>query len=161
MTKRARLLAQQTFLETFSRTGIIRRGCEAAKVDRSTVDYWNEHDEDFGLHYGQARREADDAIRGEVYRRAVEGVVLKRTVRRRNEKGTLVIDRVEDIRQFSDQLLMFLAKSRMPEFKENERVQLVFDDEALGVIVDIIARTVTDEDTLSRLRAELARLASS
>lgn len=156
MKREERLQAQQTFLSAFAASGVVLVGCRAAGMDRSLVDYWNEHDARFNVAYGMARRETDDRIRAEIQRRAVQGVNVRKTI---TVDG--VVKRIEETTEFSDQLLMFLARSRMPEFKDNERVQLVFDEEALGVIVDIITRTVTDEDTLSRLRAELARIATS
>ncbi len=154
MNREQRLAAQTTFLQAFAASGVVLVGCRSAGVDRSLVDYWNEHDARFNIAYGQARREADDRIRAEIQRRAVQGVTKRRTV-------TLdgAVQRTEEVTEFSDQLLMFLARSRMPEFKDREVVRLVFDEEALGVIVDIITRTVTDEETLGRLRSELARLA--
>lgn len=156
MKRADRLAAQAAFLSAFAASGVVLIGCRSANINRTLVDYWNEHDERFNVAYGQARREADDRIRAEIQRRAVQGITKRRTVM---INGTT--ERVEEIQDYSDQLLMFLAKSRMPEFKDREIVRLVIDEEALRFIVDIITRNVTDEDTLGRIRAELAQFATA
>jgi hypothetical protein len=101
--------SQRLFLEAFSASGIVLFGCRAAGVTRQTADYWAAHDEQFGAAYASAKLEANDRIRGEIYRRAVQGV--KEPVYVRGEK-------VGEIDKYSDVLLIFLAKSRMPEFRE-------------------------------------------
>lgn len=136
--------AQDAFLEAFGNSGVVLVGCRAANIHRTTVDYWSEHDAEFSVRYGLARRDADDRLRAEIVRRAVQGV-----------------QRPNGVTLYSDNLLMFHAKARMPEYKDQEtRVKLVVDDDAVKVLSDIINRTVTDEETLARIRAEFARLAN-
>lgn len=72
-----------------------------------------EQDPTFEADYQAARADGDDVIRAEVHRRGVDGV--KRAI---YHDGKIVGHKQE----YSDQLLMFLAKSRMPnEF--GDRIQ--------------------------------------
>lgn len=72
-----------------------------------------EADPEFEADYQAARADGDDIIRAEIHRRGVDGV--KRAI---YHDGKVVGHKQE----YSDQLLMFLAKSRMPnEF--GDRIQ--------------------------------------
>ncbi len=104
---------QTTFLDAFAASGIILVGCRAAGITRQLVDYWNEHDSDFSNRYGFARREADDRIRAEIQRRAMQGVTRSKPI---FYKGVQVGSDVYV--EYSDALLILLAKARMPEFRE-------------------------------------------
>lgn len=74
-------------------------------------------DPQFEQDYQDARADGDDVIRAEVHRRGVEGV--KRAI---YHDGKVVGHKLE----YSDQLLMFLAKSRMPaEFGDRQQVDHV------------------------------------
>lgn len=67
-------------------------------------------DPEFEKAYQEAREDGNDVIRGEIRRRAVDGV----------KKGIYHDGkRIATEQVYSDQLLMFLAKSRMDEFKEH------------------------------------------
>lgn len=156
-----RRVAQDIFLDAFARTGIVLRACDEARIDRGSVDWWNEHDEEFNLRYGAAKREADDMVRAEVFRRAVEGVRRRKTVSRRGEDGKLKVDRVETVVEYSDAMLALLAKSRIPEFRHGEVVRVEFDDERLREFIDILMRAGIDSDTLARIRGEFARAAGA
>ena len=96
---------QSVFLQAFSHTGIILRGLEAAEMNRSTLDWWLEHDEEFSLLYGIARREADDVLRSVVYQRGVEGRMVTKLIKRRSKTGRMVLDREETQQQVSDSML--------------------------------------------------------
>jgi len=113
-TLQKRLEAQERFLAAFARIGVIRHAAKAAKVDRSTVYDWQEHDAAFSVRFGQARAESDDRIREEIHRRAALGL-LKPVYQGGKLVGT--------IREFSDTLLIFLAKARMPEFREQSKIE--------------------------------------
>jgi hypothetical protein len=114
MVKQERKAAQARFLETFASTGIVLTGCRAAGVARQTVDYWLKHDQEFAERYGLARREADDRLRAEIYRRGVQGTNRRKTVTGADGR----IERIEEVTEVSDTLLIFLAKARMPEFRD-------------------------------------------
>jgi len=73
-------------------------------------------DPTFEQDYQDARADGDDVIRAEIHRRGVEGV--KRAI---YHDGKVVGHKQE----YSDQLLMFLAKSRMDEFSDRQTVDHV------------------------------------
>lgn len=74
-------------------------------------------DPDFEAAYQEARSDGDDVIRAEIHRRGVDGV--KRAI---YHDGKVVGHKQE----YSDQLLMFLAKARMPqEFGDKQTVDHV------------------------------------
>lgn len=89
-------------------------------------------DPDFEQAYQEARADGDDVIRAEIHRRGVDGV--KRAI---YHDGKVVGHKQE----YSDQLLMFLAKSRMPEeFGDRQRVDHVHKFEgAAETLIDKMA----------------------
>lgn len=89
-------------------------------------------DPEFEAAYQEARADGDDVIRGEIKRRGVDGV--KRAI---YHDGKVVGHKQE----YSDQLLMFLAKSRMPnEFGDKQTIDHVHKlDGASEALVSKIA----------------------
>lgn len=125
MTPEERKEAQEVFLQTFSLNANVRAACMKAGVDRSQIYRWQEHDEEFAQRFKQAELDANDMIRGELFRRAVQGyekpvVSMGRAVYVKNDKGEEkpLMERV-----YSDSLLSLLAKARMPEFREKQQVE--------------------------------------
>ena len=87
-----------------------------------------ELDPQFEADYQAARADGDDVVRAEIHRRAVKGV--RRSI---YHDGRVVGHKVE----YSDNLLMFLAKSRMPtEFGDRTTVNHNhrFDGAAEGLL---------------------------
>lgn len=129
-TKAERAQVMATFLEALGLSGVIVTACRAAGISRQLVDYWNEHDAEFNVRYGIARREADDRIRAEIHRRAIVG-----TERPVYHAGKLV----GHIREYSDTLLIFLAKARMPEeFREKVERRPEHDTIPLSLIDEVL-----------------------
>ncbi|WBC28316.1 terminase small subunit [Desulfofustis phage LS06-2018-MD02] len=91
-----------------------------------------DEDPEFEQAYQEARTDGDDVIRAEIHRRGVDGV--KRAI---YHDGRVVGHKKE----YSDQLLMFLAKSRMPqEFGDKQTVDHVHKFEgAAEQLVDKMA----------------------
>lgn len=160
LSQKERKRLQGVFLVAFGQSGIILNACAKAGIQRSTIDYWNEHDEEFNVRYGEAKREADDVIRREIFRRGVDGIRRRKTISRRGEDGKMKIDRIETVTEYGDTMLALLAKSRIPEFRHGEVVRIEFDDEGMREFIDILMRAGIDEDTMARIRAELARAAA-
>lgn len=113
---------------------LIREGFtnkDAAKACGCASSYFKrrrDQDPEFEKDYQEARQDGDDVLRAEIKRRGVDGV--KRAI---YHDGRVVGHKQE----YSDQLLMFLAKSRMPtEF--GDRVQnehtIKFDGAAEGLV---------------------------
>src|SRR5215470_11125506 len=73
ITKGQQKETQEKFLKSFAANGNVRAACMAAGIDRSTIHYWNEHDEQFSMQYNLAKEDVNDTIRAEIFRRAVIG----------------------------------------------------------------------------------------
>jgi len=131
--------AQAQFLAMFSRTANVSASCRAAGLKRSTVYSWLEHDECFLDAFHDAERQADDALRGEIFRRAVTGI--QKPVFYQGKK-------VASVREYSDVLLIFLAKSRMPEFRDKSQVEHT-GPEGAPIPLAVIDRLMRDADEAS------------
>jgi len=121
LTKEQRIDAQEKFLRTFSMTANVRAACMSAGIARSTMYAWQETDQEFSLKFNIASEEANDVIRAELFRRAVQGYE-KPVVSMGNmvyNDGKPLMERV-----YSDSLLSLLAKSRMPEFRDKQSMDL-------------------------------------
>jgi hypothetical protein len=125
LTSEERLRVQALFLNSLATSGIILHACRTAGVARQTIDYWREHDAKFAERYAEARADADDVIRAEIQRRAIEGFERRKSLHKSDGQGGLVLDRVEAVTEYSDLLLIFLAKSRMPEFRERGSAEAI------------------------------------
>lgn len=128
LTSEEKRKAQDKFLKTFANTANLRAAAMQAGVDRKTIYTWLEKDEQFSFKYHQAEAEANDAIRGEIWRRAIQGVeepvvsVGKLVyVEDEKEKGKM---KPLTVRKYSDNLLALLAKARMPEFRDKQSVEM-------------------------------------
>lgn len=137
LTKQERAIAQETFLKSFSLTANIRAACVKANIDRATVYAWQEHDLPFSILFKQAELDANDMIRAELFRRAVQGVekpvvsvgrMVYEETPMLDSKGKPMLDSKGKpimlrgkplmVREYSDNLLSLLAKARMPEFRD-------------------------------------------
>ena len=122
MSEAERKSVQDAFLQTFSVTANVRAACMKVGIDRSTVYSWQEHDTEFSLRFKQAELDANDLIRAELFRRGVQGyekplVSMGRAIF--DSDGKPLTERV-----YSDNLLSLLAKSRMPEFREKQQLEV-------------------------------------
>ncbi|SRR5260221_6693701 len=105
-SKKAR---QRLFLEAFAEHANVLLAAQTARINRTTVYRWLEHDEDFFFAYNQAKEDAKDVLRAEIYRRGKEGW---------DEPVYHAGIRMGTIRKHSDTLLIFHAKMLMPEYRE-------------------------------------------
>ncbi len=64
---------QAAFLDAYAEHANILLSAQKAGISRKTVYTWLEHDEAFSFAFNQAKEDAKDVIRGEIYRRAIEG----------------------------------------------------------------------------------------
>jgi hypothetical protein len=137
MTKKQRVRAQALFLAAYEQTANVLAAAEQAEIDRSLVYYWQEHDEAFDLAFHVADEAANKRIEAEIRRRAIEGVLEpvvsqgqlvyeyepvldEQGNQKYDSKGKPIYKRgaLVTIRKYSDTLLMFYAKRRMPEYRE-------------------------------------------
>ena len=122
LTAAQREAAQETFLEHFAQSANLTASCRMAGIERTTVYGWQEHDETFSMRYQQAEAEANDVIRAAIFRRAIVGVDKPL-----HYQGRLVKDengKLATVKEYSDTLLIFLAKARMPEFRDKQQVEV-------------------------------------
>ena len=109
-----RKAAQAAFLAEFEHAANVSQACKAADIARDTFYQWLEHDETFTLLYHQAEQIANDAIRAEIFRRGHDGF----------DEQVLVGGKLHTVHKYSDTLLIFLAKARMPEFREKQSLEV-------------------------------------
>jgi hypothetical protein len=100
---------QLAFLREFARHGYVLGGARAAGISSDAVYKWRKRDPAFAALCDSAEHEAKDAIRLEVYRRAVEGW---------DEPVYQGGKQVGVIHKHSDRLLELLVKSKDESFKE-------------------------------------------
>lgn len=159
-TDAERAEVKEKFLAEYRARGIMTHACKAAGVDVSTVHYWQEHDVEFGIQYRAAKQEADDAIRAEIYRRAVTGnteplMSNGRVVK--NEAGE-----IQYVQKYSDSLLVFLAKARMPEFREKQHVDVTTNGESVSAApYELIRKALKDEDAANAAIELAERIANN
>lgn len=135
MTTRQSGRQKKAFLESFRKHGNITRSCRETSTPRSTVYWWQEHDEQFSRDYRVAEVEATEHLEEAAYERAVNGVTQETPIYFR---GTAIDSVVKT--EYSDTLLIFLLKARAPE-KYRERVDVKHGGQIEHVAMDA-ARTV-------------------
>lgn len=130
MAAQEREQAKEQFLDAFARTANVLAACQSAGIDRSTVYRWKESDETFLIRFNLASEDANDRIRAELFRRAVQGyekpVISAGRVVYVEEKlpsGKKVQKPLME-RVYSDSLLSLLAKARMPEFRDKQHLDI-------------------------------------
>lgn len=110
------------FLTALATTGIVSRAAKAAKVGRSTAYRHRGDDAEFARLWDDAVEESNDLLEAEAFRRAVKGV------RKPVYQGKLLVGYV---REYSDQLLITLLKSRRPsKYRDGVKVVVAGDPTA-------------------------------
>lgn len=112
--KRARS-KKELFLDAFAEHGIVLKAAQAAGVSRRVVYQWLEHDETFTFAFNQAKEDAKDTIKAEIYRRAKEGW---------DEEVYQLAQFAGTVRKYSDTLLIFHAKMLMPEYRDKQHIDI-------------------------------------
>lgn len=102
------------FLESFALNANVMLSARAAGVSRQAVYQWLEKDEDFAFAFNQAKEEAKDTIRAEIYRRGIEGW---------DEDVYQLAKFAGTVRKYSDTLLIFHAKALMSEYRDKQQVE--------------------------------------
>lgn len=139
--------AQTVFLREFAKRGIVSDAAAAARVTRKTVYNWRANDAEFGARFQEASEVSNDAIRKEIWRRAITGY----------EEEHIVGGRMIRVKRFSDQMLRLLAISRMrSEFAD--RVDVTSNGQSLN-FGERISIALADPDTQQLADDLLVRLA--
>lgn len=116
MTDEERAQVQEIFLRALSNTANVRLSCLQAGITSGTIYWWIDHDQDFAERFKQANEDANWALFGEAWRRAMNGE--KEYV---VSVGKLIYGpdgQPLTIQKRSDRLLEILLKARIPEFRE-------------------------------------------
>lgn len=105
---------QRLFLEAYAEQANVLIAARAVGISRQTVYDWLEHDEEFSLSYNQAKEDAKDALRAEIYRRGVEGY----------EEDVYQLGKFAGkVRKYDTSLLIFHAKMLMPEYRDKQQIE--------------------------------------
>ncbi|MDE1904975.1 MAG: hypothetical protein KGH75_00810 [Rhodospirillales bacterium] len=142
---------QAAFLAAFVELANEAGARRVAQIDRATVIWWEEHDPTFSMRYHAAQADVNDALRGEMFRRAVYGVpepVVSSGKLIRNDDGTPMT-----VQKYSDPLIVKLATARMPEFREKQQVEMSGKDGGPIQIAQSV-RGLTDQE-LAAMKAML------
>lgn len=122
MTTEERKIAQDTFIKALENTANVRAACMAAHVSHTIVYQWQEHDEEFGIRFREANKNANWLLFGEAWHRAMKGeeeyVV---------SAGKLVYGpdgQPLKVRKKSDRMLELLLKARLSEFRDRQQVEV-------------------------------------
>jgi hypothetical protein len=112
---RARVDWRPIFLDMLRQTGMVTAAAAAAGIGRRTAYDHRARDRAFAGDWDDVLAEAIEELEAEAYRRAVDGVE-RPVFHGGQEAGT--------IREYSDQLAMFLLRARKPEmYSERYQVQ--------------------------------------
>lgn len=144
MTAEERTEVQANFLGRFAEDGNVTEACKAANIDRSTIYAWREKYKTFAELFAEAEAQVHDRIRAEIFHRALVGdeeVVVSMGKIMRGDDGKPLIAHKK-----SDQLLMFLAKAKMPEFREKQQVEHSAKDDKPIVFTTIWGGGVLEDE---------------
>jgi hypothetical protein len=158
LTKEQTQEAQDKFLKAFASNGNVRAACMSAGIDRQTVYRWSEHDEQFAMKYNLAKADVDDAIRAEIYRRGMFGeerfVVAQGKIVYGPDNPDGTRGKPLTYKEKSDTLLIFHAKSRMPEYRDKQQVELTGNNGGPVQFQHLSTLTEQELDTLERIARE-------
>ena len=143
---------QRVFLDHFRQYGNISMSARHAGIERTTVYWWQEHDEDFPLAFEQAKVEAVERLEEEARRRAVDGTERLKF----GQGGRVIIDPDTGLpyreREYSDTLLIFLLKGLMPDRYAERRKSEVSGPNGGPVQIRTYA-DMSDDDIDAKLKA--------
>lgn len=112
LTDKQRTEAQASFLSAYEHSANVLAAAEQVGIDRTLVYYWLEHDEKFLLAYNLADNAANAHIEAEIRRRAIDGW---------EEPLVSAGKRLGTVRKYSDTLLIFYAKRRIPAYRDKQQ----------------------------------------
>ena len=122
--RRTKQQRQRAFLAAYAQHANVMLSAKEAGVARQTVYEWLEHDEPFSFAYNQAKEDAKDTLRAEIYRRAKEGW---------DEDVYQLGKYAGTVRKYSDLLIIFHAKMLMPEYREKSQIDVNTNTSAVEI----------------------------
>ena len=130
------------FFENLSKSPNVSKAAKAAGYTRQWVYHLRNEDPEFAKLWDDALAQSLDTAEGEMYRRAVRGVVKKVFY-----QGT----HIDTVKEYSDTLLIFLLKAHKPEvYREVTRNELTGKN----------GGPITHKDVTELTDDELARIAA-
>jgi len=119
---------KQVFLEKLSKSPNVTAAAKAAGYSRKHFYELRNNDPEFAEAWQDALNQSLDTAEGELYRRAVRGVVKKIYYQDKH---------IDTVREYSDTLLIFLLKSHKPEvYRETVRNELTGKDgDSIPIVV--------------------------
>lgn len=111
--------AKQRFLDHYAKHGRVGQAATAAGVVLMTVLKHRKSDPTFQLAYEEAQQQYADHIQEQVYKQAVEGVVVE-PIMGGKDRDIVVGER----RQYSPNLLALEAKRVNPEYRERQQLDV-------------------------------------
>ena len=109
--------------------------------------YWLENDDEYAADFERAKKLVTVNMTDEVYRRGVEGVEKPVGFHQGKHQGTW-------IKEYSDNLLMFGVKARLPEYRDSHKVDLTVTipvDDARAQLASLVERNPTLIATIKQL----------
>lgn len=131
------------FLDSLRDGASISAACAAVGYARASAYEWRAADPEFSAAWDEAVEEGTDRMEDEAYRRAVQG-----TTKPIYQSG----QRVGEVQEYSDTLMIFMMKARRPQ-KYKDRVAVGGDDGAPPIAV----ADVSDLERAKALAALIAR----
>lgn len=106
---------QRLFLEEYAKQANVMVAAKAAGIHRTTVYDWLEKDEAFSFAYNQAKEDAKEVIKAEIFKRGHDGW----------EENQYYMGMLQGtVHKYSDTLLIFHAKMLMPEYREKQQLDI-------------------------------------
>ena len=125
---------QRLFLDAYAEQANVMVAAKMAGIHRTTVYVWLETDEDFSFAYNQAKEDAKDTLRAEIYRRGKEGW---------DEPVYQMGYLAGKVRKYSDTLLIFHAKMLMAEYRDKQQLEVTGKD---GGPIQVNHSKLSDEE---------------
>lgn len=132
---------KKRFIEVFKKEANVSAACQVVGIAPKTAYEWRKVDKNFAEEWDDALNVSNDIIRKTIFGRAVDGweeplVSAGKIVR--DEYGNPMT-----VKKYSDPLLQFLAKSRMPEFREKQSVDV---NGSMKIVTEWGNSAVEDDD---------------
>lgn len=134
------------FCTALATTGLVRKACEAVGISMTTAFKWRKGIPQFAEMWDEATEVSTALAEDEAWRRAVDG--FDKPVFHKGEF-------VDNVRCYSDPLLMTLLKARKPDtYRENSRLELsgrvelssMTDDELMAELAALTHPTRNDDE---------------
>lgn len=115
----------EPFLKSLRENGNVLRSCEAAGIERKTAYNHKNDNASFSEQWALALEDYNDLLISEIDRRGRKGY---------EEPVFFQGAKVDTVTKYSDNLLMFEAKKRMPEYRDRVAVDIDYKQQFLILV---------------------------